>query len=86
MKDKKEYFKKYYQEHREHYLKLAKDYAADHKEGIAEYQHKYWLTHRGNKKIENHFCEKCGAVLDNLSYNSHYCSRECYVRSFDKYK
>lgn len=46
MNDRKEYFKKYYQAHREEYSKKAKEYYRKHREAMLEQHRAYRQTNR----------------------------------------
>ena len=48
--DTKEYYKKYYQDHKEEYIQNRKQYYQDHKEEIEQYQKKYHEDHKEELK------------------------------------
>jgi len=48
--DTKEYYKQYYQDHKEEYIQNRKQYYQDHKEEIEQYQKKYHEDHKEELK------------------------------------
>jgi hypothetical protein len=87
------YNRKYYLEHRESILQQQ----LRNRESINAWQRKHRLEisreivreyHHKPPKAKIVFCNDplCGKKLDWTRYNEHYCSRECYLRAFDKYR
>jgi len=72
-----------------------KEFYTAHREQVSAYNRKLRARkredpgyHHPPPRSKISFCSDptCGEPLGMYRYNEHYCSRECYLRSFDKYR
>ncbi|OGC95279.1 MAG: hypothetical protein A2W25_05020 [candidate division Zixibacteria bacterium RBG_16_53_22] len=86
----KEYLRRYYQAHAGEIAEKQRRYYQAHAGELAEKRRRYYQAHAGEiadkqRVISGATCIHCGAPIKKGNY-PHYCSRQCYLATFDKYR
>ena len=71
----------------------TKEYYAEHRQEMRAQQKQARLKtheyHRRTRTTRAHVCTRCGKTLTYAKtgrYTEHFCSPNCYLRSFDQYR